>query len=114
MNKMEKAFENSKDDFRKEYACYGIRRQEAPFESDGETMVHNSCIWADGEETAEELDGVCALSLDRFDTLSNAINASRMYYGDYVAIIASNSYEYGQDLDEVILRDPVVIAAEKR
>lgn len=109
---MKKAFEISKDSYEREYACYGLRRQEMPFEEIGDTMTHCSSIWDDGEETDEELDGVCALWLERFDSLEDALEASKGYDGEYVATIASDDYEYGQDENEVILRDPVVIAKE--
>lgn len=31
------------------------------------------------------------------------------YYGDRAAIVAGNSYEYGEDDGEIIIADPVVI-----
>ena len=92
-----------------EFGYYGIRTQELPFEAIGDWMTHQSRIWVDGEETDEELPGVCALDMRAYSTKDEAIEASRQYYGKYTAIIASDSMEYGEDLNEIILRDPVVI-----
>lgn len=88
----------------------GVRTQEVPFEAVGETMMHQSVIWIDGEETDEELDGVCALDMRRYATKEEAIKASKAgYFGKYTAIIESDSYEYGEDENEIILRDPVIV-----
>ena len=102
-------FDESKDPFSRQYSCYGIRRQDVKFEDEGGVMTHTSSVWEDGEETDEELDGVSALCLDRYDSLDKAIEASRQYFGVHLAIIASDSYMWGQDEDEVVLEDPVVI-----
>ena len=32
------------------------------------------------------------------------------YFGAYVAVVAGNEYEYGEDAGEIIIRDPVVVA----
>ena len=103
------AFEESRDPFSKRFSCYGIRRQEPEFESEGDVMAHTSSVWEDGEETDEELDGVSALCLDRFKNLDEAIEASKVYFGSHLAIIASDGYTWGQDEDEVVLEDPVII-----
>jgi len=87
----------------------GIRTQEMPFEAVGDIMSHTSVVWYDGEETDIELDGVCALDIRQFKSIEDAIRASKMsYVGKYTAIIESDYWEYGQDPDEIILRDPVV------
>lgn len=52
--------------------------------------------------TDEELDGTCAIMLQDAE-LANA------YHGSHVAIIGSDSMEYGQDLGEIILRDAEVL-----
>lgn len=78
----------------------GIRVSEFPF-TKGE-ILGNSFVWVDGEMTEEELDGTCAIMLQ------DAILANA-YYGDHVAIIGSDSMEYGQDLGEIILRDAEVL-----
>ena len=52
--------------------------------------------------TDEELDGTCAVKLEDAQ-LANS------YFGNHVAIIGSDSMEYGQDLGEIILRDAEVL-----
>lgn len=95
------------------YEYYGIRTQDVPFEAVGDTMTHTSVVWVDGNETEEELSGVCALLFRECDDLDALASRSRKIYGygkeKYTAIIASNSAEYGEDADEIILIDPVVI-----
>lgn len=44
------------------YEKYGIRIQEQGFELG--TVDHNSKVWVDGEETEDELDGICAINLN--------------------------------------------------
>ena len=83
-----------------DYEVIGVRIQEQPFEL-GE-MSHVSHVWDDGEDTGEELNGVCA---DKHDNL----NGGHTYFGGHVAIIAGNSYSYGEDPGEVIIEDPVVV-----
>ena len=83
-----------------DYGYIGIRVSDNKF-SEGETL-NNSFVWVDGEMTDEELDGTCAIML-KDAKLANA------YYGDHVAIIGSDSMEYGQDLGEIILRDAEVL-----
>ena len=86
-----------------EYEVIGIRVQEVEFQL-GE-MDHVSHIWDDGEDTGEELDGVCAVSSTEADRVFQMLD----YYGDHVAIIAGNDYSWGQDYGEIIIRDPVVV-----
>ena len=86
-----------------EYEVIGIRVQEEEFQL-GE-MDHVSHIWDDGEDTGEELDGVCADSSTEADRVFQMLDC----YGDHVAIIAGNDYSWGQDYGEIIIRDPVVV-----
>jgi hypothetical protein len=88
------------------YECIAVRVQEVPFEL-GE-MSHVSHRWDDGDDTGEELDGVCG-------TAVNAIkaNARTTYYGEHLAVIAGNHYTYGEDAGEVVISDPQVIAIIK-
>lgn len=83
-----------------EYEYIGVRVQENEF-TEGE-VLDPSFVWVDGEMTDEELDGTCAVRLEDAE-LANG------YFGDHVAIIGSNSMEYGQDLGEIILRDAEVL-----
>lgn len=83
-----------------EYEIVGIRVQEVPFE-EGE-IAHRSHIWNDGNDTGEELSGVCAINASKAELAVG-------YYGDHVAIVAGNRYEYGEDVGEVIIDDAVVV-----
>lgn len=94
MNRIEEIKENS------EYEYIGVRVQENEF-TEGE-ILDNSFVWVDGEMTDKELDGTCAVKLEDAQ-LANS------YFGDHIAIIGSNSMEYGQDLGEIILRDAEVM-----
>lgn len=83
-----------------DYGYIGIRVSDNEF-TKGE-ILDNSFVWVDGEVTDEELDGTCAIML-KDAKLANA------YHGSHVAIIGSDSMEYGQDLGEIILRDAKVL-----
>lgn len=83
-----------------DYGYIGIRVSENEF-TEGETL-DNSFVWVDGEMTDEELDGTCAIML-KDAKLANT------YFGNHVAIIGSDSMEYGQDFGEIILRNAEVL-----
>ena len=89
--------------FSDNYDYIGIRVQEEPFTLG--PIYHVSHIWDDGEDTGEELDGICTIN-------GNADNLEALaagYNGDHIAILASNQAEYGEDAHELILRDAEVI-----
>ena len=94
INRIDEIKENS------EFEYIGVRVQESEF-AEGE-ILDPSFIWVDGEMTDEELGGTCAVKIEDAHLANN-------YFGDHVAIIGSNSMEYGQDLGEIILRDAEVI-----
>lgn len=94
MNRIDEIKENA------EYEYVGIRVQENEF-TKGE-ILDNSFVWVDGEMTDEELDGTCAVKLEDAELIKG-------YFGDHIAIIGSDSMEYGQDLGEIILRDAEVL-----
>lgn len=83
-----------------DYTYIGIRVSDSEF-TEGE-ILDNSFVWIDGEMTDEELNGTCAIML-KDAKLANS------YFGDHVAIIGSDSMEYGQDLGEIILSDAEVL-----
>lgn len=88
-----------------EYGKFGIRIQEQSFELGA--IDHNSKVWVDGEETDEELDGVCVIDLNAPEA-SEALNGNG-YFGSHIALLASDNYEYGADAGEVILKDAEVL-----
>lgn len=85
----------------RDYEYVGIRVQDdVPFEL-GE-MFHVSHVWVDGDDTGEELPGVCVI-----DGRKAELSAS--YCGNHAAIICGNHAEYGEDPGELIISDPVVL-----
>ena len=84
-----------------DFGFVGVRIQEQPFALG--SIDHLSHIWVDGNDTEEELDGICAIHV-------NALEAACEYYGDHVAIIAGNGASYGEDAGEIIIRDAIVAA----
>lgn len=86
----------------REYEYIGVRVQDGvPFELG--KMYHVSHIWDDGEDTGEELPGVCVIDGRRAEL-------SAAYYGGHAAIIGGNRAEWGYDDGELIIYDPVVLA----
>lgn len=83
-----------------EYDFVGIRIQEEEFEL-GE-ISHVSKVWIDGEETDEELNGVCVVDIREIENADS-------YFGSHAAIICSDSATRGEDLGELILEDAVVV-----
>lgn len=94
------------EDLYYDYEVVAIRVQEPAFEL-GE-INHVSRVWIDGEETNEELNGICCIS----SKYASKVFGGRfpvVYPGSHVAIIAGNHYEPGEDFGEVIISDPVVV-----
>lgn len=82
-----------------EYNYIGIRIQEQEFEL-GE-MDHKSLVWIDGEETDEELEGVCVIDAHKYN--------GQKYFGGHVAIVCGDMGRMGVDDGELIIADPVVV-----
>lgn len=87
-----------------EYDAIGIRFQEVPF-SIGK-MDHVSHVWDDGDDTGEELNGVCAI---KYTKLAEVMRYGVEYPGDHIAIIGSDYCEGGEDIGEIIIRDAEVL-----
>ena len=85
--------------------------------------LENSHDWPEGNWTETELDGACAInvadvcSYDSLDELKETairrLNDSNEYLNEHVYLISGTSYEYGNDPNEVILRNPEVIGILK-
>ena len=84
-----------------DYAAIGFRSQDVPFALG--SIAHVSHIWDNGDDTGEDLPGICVCSVKLVDRNPD-------YYGEHCAVIAGNAYEYGEDEGEYIIRDPEVIA----
>jgi len=92
------------------YTYLGIRSQDPEFEM-GETIYHQSMVWLDGEETEDELPGLCALHVRSEEDFDRLLEVSKNYYGfAHIAILGSNSVEYGEDENEIIMDEPEVLA----
>jgi len=102
IDELKKIIEETMDE-NLEYEYFGVRSQYETFEL-GE-MDHVSHIWDDGEDTGEELNGVCATKADSREIRLHCGNT----YGTHCAIIAGNDIEYGEDAGEIIIRDAVVV-----
>ncbi len=86
-------------------AYVGIRTQEEPFELGA--LYHDSHIWVDGEDTGDELDGICCTSLASSSAQKHL--DGNYYFGDHIALIIGSGYEWGEDEGEIILHDPQVV-----
>lgn len=84
-----------------DYEVIGIRFQSETFELGA--INHLSHVWVDGEDTGDELDGICVQKIDTIGKYDNE------YFGDHIAIIAGNEYSYGEDAGEVIINDAIVV-----
>jgi len=98
--------EDAKEIFKKysyrfdgDYDFVGIRVQEQPFELG--KIEHASKVWDDGEETDEELDGICVIDANDYNEPS--------YFGYHIAVICGDEAEHGNDRGELIISDPVVV-----
>lgn len=90
------------------YEYIGIRVQESPEGLEvGDTVYHCSHIWDDGEDTGEELNGVCAMNINRLDWI---VKDGMEYFGNTIIVLGGNSAEFGEDLGELVMQEPEVLA----
>lgn len=93
------------EDLYREYDYIGVRVQDEEFAAGA--IEHVSHIWVDGVDTGEEIGGICAVGAHvGADMLRQLVET---YDGKHVAIIGSNSMEYGEDQGEIILYNAFVI-----
>lgn len=92
------------EEFEMDYAYVGIRTQEEEFELG--PMSHVSHIWDDGFDTGEELDG---LSVTNATSSSVECHCNGYYFGDHVAIVCGDIAQYGEDIGELVIEDPVCV-----
>lgn len=69
----------------------------------GETAV-NSYRWEDGNQTDEQLDGASAINIDSRDNID-----SGAYYGRRILVLGSDHIEYGEDVNEIVMRDAKIL-----
>lgn len=92
-----------------DYEIIGIRVQDVPFEL-GE-INHLSHVWCDGEDTGEELCGICVIDYRGLDRIVEGQRNGFCggYPGTHVSIIAGNRGMCGEDFGELIIEDAEVI-----
>ena len=95
-----------------QYEFFGIRTQDVEFKIG--PVEHCSHIWIDGKDTAEELDGISATDCDGNGIVYHAddrfdYKVYCMYPGDHQAILAANTVSGGDDIDELVMMDSVVV-----
>lgn len=93
-------------DWAYDYDCVGVRVQGEPFELG--PIDHVSHIWVDGDDTGEELPGICAQDVHTLERYNDPVRYG-VYPGDHVAIIAGDLDSWGVDPGEIIIRNAVVI-----
>jgi len=106
---------------------YGIRVLPEDFTdpiSTGDSL-QNSFVWEDGEITATQLDGVSTAGIRRADieSILEAMNnlgvtgkngPNGYYFGNRVVLVRGERHGTGQDIGEVIIRNPEVVGEWKK
>lgn len=99
-----------------DFAYFGLRA------ADDVLAVGDTCpasrVWDNGDPTDEMLDGTSAtrIALSGYNddavraALEAAESANAPYHAAHHYVIAADSMEYGEDVDEVVLRNAVVVA----
>lgn len=92
--------------------------------TDGENYMagdtaDNSQVWHDGEPTGESLDGTSALLLGKYEDVDPAhvtvmVARAAKYLGHRVAVLGAMHVQGGEDRDEIVMRDAVVVAVIDR
>lgn len=111
VSKMKPSIEQIKqvaETFKGEYGIVAIRTQEESFELG--SIDHVSHVWDDGDDTGIEIDGISATMVSAPEVSMHGSDHGHAYYfGENVAIICGDSYEYGEDAGEVVISDPVCV-----
>lgn len=92
------------DEINAQYYYVGIRVQDDAFGmSVGDIADHNSHIWEDGDDTGDELDGICAISINNMRYVKGE------YFGNVVVVLGSNDVDCGEDVGEIVMRNAEVL-----
>lgn len=82
----------------------------------GET-VENSRVWLYDEPTDEILDGASCIRIswrNSEEEIQNILDFSmETYFGDHIYLIGGDSAEFGEDPEELVIRDAEVLAIVK-
>lgn len=103
-----------------EHDVIGLRGMDEPAEI-GEVLPP-SRVWADNEPTEHLLNGTSAVRVilhergadDPDAAVDAAIRLAAAYPYEHWVVIGSTHYSYGEDEGEVVMVDPVVVAALPR
>ena len=104
----------------KPYPCYGIRTDDRSFKA-GDSDLGCSRDWDHviDNYSKDYLPGICATGIgylwldgseDDAITIQKAIDSNSKYCGEHQYLIAGEFADYGEDPDEVIIRNAVVLA----
>ena len=94
------------EELRMEHEYIGIRIQYEPFCIG--PIDHESTAWEDGYETDRKLGGICAVHVDERNAVARYMEAVDHYFGTHAAILVSDCIEYGDDDNEIIMKDAEV------
>lgn len=90
--------------------------QDPDFDEDGNLIYEKGDgIYSDFYD-AGELDGTCTIEFNPQDaeSIQNALDLVRSYYGNTIHILAGNSASYGNDEGELIIRNAKVLATYEK
>ncbi len=91
--------------YKGEYDRIGVRVQDKVYKAKvGEPLNRKSYHWKDGNKTRKKLDGISSVDIKKAKQLRNV-----GYDGNVILVLGSNYGNAGEDLAEVVLREPVVL-----
>ncbi len=77
--------------------------------------ISYSYDWNDGETTEDQLNGACAIKIDRdaeISDIENAINNLNYYdTGSQVVLLGSDRRDYGSDSNEIVMYNHLTVIA---
>lgn len=107
------------------YECYGIRVDYEPVYKIGDLCNNSHQWWQDDPEDGSrynkdiqcwdggELPGTCAIQVTK-DNVIQALEEAETYFGNHLSLIAGNEYMAGNDINEVIISNAVVLFTSKK
>jgi len=72
-------------------------------------IAPKSYAWYDGESTGEELYGTAAVEVKK-DNIPTQLSKLEPYLGNKVVLMGSYQYQHGEDKDEIVMKDAVILA----
>jgi hypothetical protein len=111
------------DESNSEYHAFGLRvmtknpKTGTEIEVRVGDTVSNSYQWDEGDSTGVDLGGVSVLNISRGskpEYVSARIRQLKQYQGSKIVFIGGNRYEQGEDDNEIVISDPVVLKIWER